>query len=70
VLLPRRTEGEETHFQTIWIWENEEAIEAFSGSTDRAARLEPRDREYLLRSEPKAEHNELAVDGTNAFVRL
>jgi heme-degrading monooxygenase HmoA len=69
VLLLRRSEGEETHFQTISIWESEGAIEAFSGSADRTARLEPRDREFLLRSEPEAEHNELVVDGTQAFAR-
>jgi hypothetical protein len=42
-------------------WESEEAISAFSGSEDRTARLEPRDREFLLASEPEAEHNEVAI---------
>lgn len=69
VLLLRRTDGEETHFQTISVWESEDAIAAFSGRTDRTARLEPRDQEFLLRSEPEAEHNEIAVDGRGAFVQ-
>jgi heme-degrading monooxygenase HmoA len=63
VLLLRRTEGDETHFQAISLWESEDAIVAFSGSADRTARLEPRDEEFLLRSEPEAEHNEIAIDG-------
>jgi heme-degrading monooxygenase HmoA len=62
VLLLRREEGEETHFQTVSLWESEQAIEAFSGSKDRTARLEPRDEEFLLRSDPEAEHNEIALD--------
>lgn len=61
VYLLRRTEGELTHFQTVSLWESEEAIEAFSGSKDRTARLEPRDEEFLVSSEPEAEHNEIAL---------
>jgi heme-degrading monooxygenase HmoA len=60
VLLLQREDGEHTHFQTISLWESEEAIVAFSGSTDRTARLEPRDEEFLVSSEPEAEHNEIA----------
>ena len=67
VLLLRRTEGEETHFQAVSIWESEDAIAAFSGSSDRTARLEPRDEEFLLRTEPEAEHNEIAVDSNGTF---
>ena len=33
------------------------AIEAFRGSRDRTARLETRDEEFLVSSEPEAEHN-------------
>jgi heme-degrading monooxygenase HmoA len=69
VLLLRRTEGDLTHFQTISIWEDEAAIAAFSGSSDRTARLEPRDEEFLVSSEPEAEHNELVIDGNDAFTR-
>ena len=61
VYLLRRTEGDHTHFQTISLWESEEAIVAFSGSADRTARLEPRDEEFLVASEPEAEHNEVAL---------
>ena len=61
VFLLRREEGEETHFQTVSIWESEDVIEAFSGSSDRTARLEPRDEEFLIRSEPEAEHNTVAM---------
>ena len=38
-----------------------QAIEAFSGATDRTARLEPSDEEFLVSSEPEAEHNEIAL---------
>jgi heme-degrading monooxygenase HmoA len=61
VFLLRREEGEETHFQTVSLWESEDVIEAFSGSSDRTARLEPRDEEFLIRSEPEAEHNTVAM---------
>ncbi|MBE2314797.1 antibiotic biosynthesis monooxygenase [Solirubrobacter sp. CPCC 204708] len=67
VFLLRREEGEETHFQTISVWESEDAIEAFSGSKDRTARLEPKDEEFLIRSEPEAEHNVIASDPNNIF---
>ena len=61
VFLLRREDGEETHFQTVSLWESEADIEAFSGSSDRTARLEPRDEEFLIRSEPEAEHNTVAM---------
>ena len=61
VYLLRRDEDGLSHFQTVSIWESEEAIEAFSGSKDRTARLEPRDEEFLVSSEPEAEHNEIAL---------
>ena len=61
VFLLRREEGEETHFQTVSLWESEAHIEAFSGSKDRTARLEPRDEEFLIRSEPEAEHDTVAM---------
>ena len=61
VYLLRRDEDGLTHFQTISMWESEEAIEAFSGSKDRTARLEPKDEEFLVSSEPEAEHNEIAL---------
>jgi heme-degrading monooxygenase HmoA len=67
VPLLRRTEGDLTHFQTISIWESEEAIAAFSGSTDRTARLEPRDEEFVVSSEPEVEHNQMAFDGKDNF---
>ena len=65
----RREEGDLTHFQTLSVWESEAAIEAFSGSKDRTARLEPRDEEFLVSSEPEAEHNVIAIDGSNTFTR-
>jgi len=61
VLLLRREEGEHTHFQTLSLWDSESSIEAFSGSSDRTARLEPRDEEFLVHSEPEAEHNVVAI---------
>jgi heme-degrading monooxygenase HmoA len=59
--LLRREDGEHTHFSTISIWESEEAIAAFSGRGDRKARLEPRDEEFLVASEPKVEHHVVAL---------
>jgi heme-degrading monooxygenase HmoA len=61
VYLLRREDGQRTHFQTVSLWESEDAIAAFSGTRDRTARLEPRDREFLLASEPEAEHNVVAI---------
>jgi heme-degrading monooxygenase HmoA len=57
----RLEDGEETHFQTISLWESEAAIEAFSGSADRTARLEPEDEDFLVSSEPEAEHHVVAI---------
>ena len=53
--------GEHTHFSTISLWDSEEAIEAFSGSADRTARLEPRDEEFLVDSVAEAEHHVVAI---------
>ena len=61
VFLLRREEGEHTHFSTISLWESEDAIQAFSGSADRTARLEPRDEEFLVDSTPEAEHHVVAI---------
>jgi heme-degrading monooxygenase HmoA len=61
VFLLRREDGEVTHFSTISLWESEEAIQAFSGSADRTARLEPRDEEFLVDSVPEAEHHVIAI---------
>jgi heme-degrading monooxygenase HmoA len=60
-LLLRREDGEHTHFSTISLWDSEEDIEAFSGSADRAARLEPRDEEFLVDSVAEAEHHVIAL---------
>jgi heme-degrading monooxygenase HmoA len=57
----RREDGELTHFSTISLWDSEEAIQAFSGSSDRTARLEPRDEEFLVDSTPEAEHHVVAI---------
>ena len=67
VILLRRDEGEESHFQAISVWESEAVIEAFSGAKDHTARLEPRDEEFLIRSEPEAEHNVVASDPGRLF---
>jgi heme-degrading monooxygenase HmoA len=61
VFLLCREDGEHTHFSTISLWDSEEAIEAFSGSSDRTARLEPRDEEFLVDSVPQAEHHVVAI---------
>jgi heme-degrading monooxygenase HmoA len=58
VFLLRR---EHTHFSTISLWDSEEAIQAFSGSADRTARIEPRDEEFLVDSVPEAEHHVVAI---------
>jgi len=59
--LLRREDGEHTHFSTISLWDSEKAIQAFSGSADRTARLEPRDEEFLVASLPQAEHHVVAI---------
>ena len=61
VFLLCREDGEHTHFSTISLWDSEEAIEAFSGSADRTARLEPRDEEFLVDSVAEAEHHVVAI---------
>jgi heme-degrading monooxygenase HmoA len=61
VFLLRREDGEHTHFATLSLWDSEDAIQAFSGSADRTARLEPRDEEFLVDSIPEAEHYVIAI---------
>jgi heme-degrading monooxygenase HmoA len=61
VFLLRREVCEHTHFSSLSLLESEEAIQAFSGSTDRTARLEPRDEEFLVDSVPEAEHHVIAI---------
>jgi heme-degrading monooxygenase HmoA len=61
VFLLRREDGEHTHFSTISLWDSEEAIQAFSGSADRTARIEPRDEEFLVDSVLEAEHHVVAI---------
>ena len=48
---PRRRRP--SHFQTVSIWMSEQAIEAFSGTKDRTARLEPRTRSSSCPQSPK-----------------
>lgn len=54
-------DGEHTHFSTISMWDSEQAIQAFSGSADRTARIEPRDEELCVDSVPEAEHHVVAI---------
>jgi heme-degrading monooxygenase HmoA len=63
VLLLRREDGDVTRFATLSLWESFEAIRAFSGVDGDAARLEPRDAEFLVEDASVVEHYEVAFDG-------
>lgn len=45
--LLRREDGDRTEFQTLSLWESEEAIRAFAGDDIDAAVLYPEDARYL-----------------------
>ena len=55
----RRTEGDETHFLFISLWESMDAIRRFAGDDVERARYFPEDREYLLALEPTVTHYEV-----------
>ena len=66
VLLLRRTDGDVTRFATLSLWESFDAIRAFSGVEGDAARIEPRDAEFLVEDASVVEHFEVAFDGLGA----
>jgi heme-degrading monooxygenase HmoA len=60
VLLLRRADGDVTRFETVSLWESRDAIRAFAGVEGDAARLEPRDAEFLVEDASAVEHFEVA----------
>lgn len=46
--LLRRDDGERTEFQTLSLWESEDAIRAFAGDDIEAAVLYPEDARFLI----------------------
>lgn len=55
----RRVEDGIAHFITLSFWDSFEAIESFAGEDYDKAKYYPQDSDFLLASEPKAEHYEL-----------
>jgi heme-degrading monooxygenase HmoA len=55
----RRSEGDQTEFLVLSVWESVDAIKKFAGEDYRKAVLLPRDREYLLEVEPNVLHYEI-----------
>jgi heme-degrading monooxygenase HmoA len=59
VKILQRKEGEITHFLTMTMWENMEAIRRFAGSDLEAAKYYPEDADFLLEFEPRVVHYEV-----------
>lgn len=55
-----RREGKVAHFLFVSLWENRDAIRAFSGDDLEKARYYPEDSDYLLELEPTVTHYEVA----------
>jgi heme-degrading monooxygenase HmoA len=59
VRILERPDGEVTHFLTLTIWTDLEAIRVFAGPDVEAARYYPEDAQYLLEYEPRVVHYEV-----------
>jgi len=51
-----RADGDVTHFMTLTLWEDLEAIRAFAGDDIERAKYYPEDKDYLLEFEPRVVH--------------
>jgi heme-degrading monooxygenase HmoA len=56
----RRDDGDRTEFITFSLWDSYDAIKAFAGDDYEAAVLYPEDERYLVESEPRVKHYEIA----------
>ena len=59
ILLKKVDEGNITHFYTLSLWENMEAIKGFAGEDVQKARYYPGDADYLLEFETFVSHLEV-----------
>jgi heme-degrading monooxygenase HmoA len=57
----RRTQGNETEFTFISLWESLDAIRRFAGDDHEKARYYPEDAQYLLDLEPFVLHYEVVT---------
>jgi heme-degrading monooxygenase HmoA len=56
----RRDEGDRTEFLTFSLWDSYDAIRAFAGDDYEAAVLYPEDERYLIETDPKVRHYDVA----------
>lgn len=56
VQILQKTEGDQTHFLLISLWDSYEAIRAFAGDDIEKAHYYPEDTEFLLELEPTVSH--------------
>ena len=56
VYILERADGDVTHFMTLTLWEDLEAIRAFAGDNIERAKYYPEDQDYLLEFEPRVVH--------------
>lgn len=56
-----RIEGDVAHFLYLTLWEDEDAIRAFTGEALERAQYYPEDADYLLEMEPTVTHYEVLV---------
>jgi heme-degrading monooxygenase HmoA len=55
----RRSEGDQTEFLVLSVWESVDAIKRYAGQDYQKTVILPRDREYLLEVEPNVLHYEI-----------
>jgi heme-degrading monooxygenase HmoA len=54
-----RAEGDVTHFMTMTLWQNMDAIRGFAGADAEVAKYYPEDAGFLLEYEPRVVHYEV-----------
>lgn len=59
VIVLRRIDGDQAHFNLLTLWESEAAIREFAGEDIEVARYYPADADFLLEFEPHVTHYEV-----------
>ena len=57
--VPRRDDGDITHFTAVTHWQSLQAIQAFAGADMSRAKYYPEDSNFLLEFEPSVRHSQM-----------
>lgn len=61
VFVLRRTEGGQTHYLLLTLWDDEDSIRKFAGDDIEKARYYPEDKDFLIELEPNVTHYEVLL---------